>query len=40
VGHVQPKGGVIDRKVVLVGTVSERSTLLAVFGPPFVTVIV
>src|SRR4051794_29432879 len=40
VPQVQPAGGVIDLKVVLVGTVSARTALLAGSGPPLVTVIV
>ncbi len=36
----QPVGAVIDLKVVFVGTVSVRVTLLAALGPPLAMVIV
>src|SRR5207248_7327942 len=38
VGQVHPLGGAIDLKVVFVGTVSERTALTAVLGPPLVAV--
>jgi hypothetical protein len=36
--HVQPPGAAKDTKVVFVGTVSAKATLVAVAGPPLVRV--